>query len=295
MKPLERAPTLQIAEETHSRLILQPRPQLAALLVVAVFFFVGFNILGQSQRTTMAYQRNADGSGQCVYTQSGWLGTHRRVIPLSAVSGVDIRSDRKGRPTAYLETADGDLFIGTRFDGESVRRAMTSRGPAAVLTETDSRATGFMGMLLMAFALFVGYHYTITTTLCFDRGEGRLRVFYQGLLGKRVREVPLSDVKLIEVSRNRKALIQMSAHLHSGGDLPLVPPFVAIRDKEAIAQRIRTFLFQPVLHGAPHEPVPSVARVTEVSRPFSTTTFLVVFAGIIAAFGAMVAYIMSQR
>lgn len=286
---------MQIAEETDARLIVQPKPQLAALLALAVFVLVAVGLLADCQRTTLEYRRNADGSGQCVYTQSGWLGTHRREIPLNTISGVEFRNGSKGRPKAYLETADGELYIGLRSDGESVRRALESRGPAAVLTETDSRASGFVAFLLIAFALFVGYQYTVTTTLCFDRAEGRLRVFFQGLLGKRVREVALSDVMLIEVSRNQKALIQMSARLHSGGDLPLVPPFVAIRDKEAIAQRIRTFLFEPVRRAGPHAPLPSVARVTEVTRPFSTTTFLVVFVGVIAAFGAMVAFVMSQR
>jgi hypothetical protein len=246
---------VDVIEQTTSRLVLRPTPDLVMRIFLAIVAIGVIGVVATAKRTTFECVREPHGGGRCTYIEAGWFSAERQEFPLEEVRQVEIRLRTKREKDVYVNTPDDALYVSSNpADGDRLNALLASRATGRVATVHDNRGDRVSYLLLLVAAAYMGYLYTLKTTIDLDRGQGRVRVSFKGLLGEHVREVRYDELTVIEVAPEGKSLTQLTARLKAGDTLPLAPPLVAILDKDALAERMSAFF------RASGSPVPRIER-----------------------------------
>jgi hypothetical protein len=233
-------------QQPPTKLLLELKPSLIAFAVKAsLAAAVGIGLLAVGKQVTVECVRHQDGTGQCRLVETSLLGTSRQELALSDISDVEI-----SRGNVTLATSRGtSLNLG--FPGESgydLRRFMRSADTETLRTNSDLRVLGIVGLaILIGLGAFV-YQHSLKMTVSLDRDRDRLRVAHRGLMGRREREVRLSDVTQIEVIAHDSTVL--AARLKGGEALSFVPSFVEPAGKQRLAEQCAEFLAVPVVDRA---------------------------------------------
>jgi hypothetical protein len=251
--------------KTSATLMLRDS-DLLAWAAGALFTLTGLLALASGEKTTLNCSQSHEIIGRCQLTQSGFLSTVSKDIPLAELqeASVDVASNHKSgwKYRVLLHTLRGTLPLSQTYtQGRQEKEAIAAQINHFIATPNQSSLNvqqDYRFYYALVGSLFLGAG--VISFLCgrirtcwLDQAKNQLRFRQLGLVGRQYTECPLGEILSVELESHTREYKGKSTFSHriilylSSNERLILTPYMANTENvKTILQEITDFLDLPL-------------------------------------------------